>query len=54
MADALSFPPPLQNRFQNHPLVVANPTPIRFYAGAPLIASNGHRLGAMWGFTFLL
>ncbi len=34
-------------RFQNHPLVVANPNPIRFYAGAPLIASNGHRLGAM-------
>jgi GAF domain-containing protein len=34
-------------RFADHPMVVASPNPIRFYAGAPLIASTGHRLGAM-------
>ncbi|BDA44488.1 hypothetical protein COCOBI_05-6750 [Coccomyxa sp. Obi] len=34
-------------RFANNPLVCRDVDPIRFYAGAPLIASNGHRLGAM-------
>lgn len=34
-------------RFADNPLVAKNVHPIRFYAGAPLIASNGHRIGAM-------
>ena len=35
-------------RFDAHPLVVGgNALPIRFYAGAPLILSTGHRIGAM-------
>ncbi|KAK9834150.1 hypothetical protein WJX81_003157 [Elliptochloris bilobata] len=35
-------------RFDAHPLVVGGDAlPIRFYAGAPLITSTGHRIGAM-------
>lgn len=35
-------------RFDAHPLVVGGDAlPIRFYAGAPLILSTGHRIGAM-------
>ncbi|EIE27058.1 hypothetical protein COCSUDRAFT_45719 [Coccomyxa subellipsoidea C-169] len=34
-------------RFADNPLVAKGVHPIRFYAGAPLIASNGHRIGAM-------
>ena len=33
-------------RFADHPLVVG-PSGVRFYAGAPLLAPNGHRLGAL-------
>ena len=33
-------------RFASHPYVKGEPG-IRFYAGAPLVASNGHRLGTM-------
>ena len=37
-----------RRRFDAHPLVVAGSAlPIRFYAGAPLITSTGHRIGAM-------
>ena len=35
-------------RFASHPYVKGEPY-IRFYAGAPLVASNGHRLGTMCG-----
>ena len=34
-------------RFSENPLVKGSSKPIRFYAGAPLIASNGKRLGAL-------
>ena len=33
-------------RYAGHPLVVADPN-IRFYVGAPLVASNGHALGTL-------
>jgi diguanylate cyclase (GGDEF)-like protein len=33
-------------RFANHPIVRGGPE-IRFYAGAPLIAPSGHRIGAL-------
>lgn len=34
-------------RFASNPHVIV-PGGIRFYCGAPLIASNGHRLGTLW------
>ncbi|WP_422749382.1 sensor domain-containing diguanylate cyclase [Mycobacterium sp. WMMD1722] len=36
----------LDPRFDRHPLVVGDPY-VRFYAGAPLIAENGHALGTL-------
>lgn len=37
-----------RHRFNDHPLVAGGSAlPIRFYAGAPLILSTGHRIGAM-------
>ncbi len=33
-------------RFVNHPLVIGEPN-IRFYAGAPLLSSDGHAIGAI-------
>ncbi len=33
-------------RFKDSPFVIGFPN-IRFYGGAPLIASNGHRIGAL-------
>ena len=33
-------------RFSGNPLVVGDPL-LRFYAGAPLVSSSGHRLGAL-------
>ncbi len=33
-------------RFEGNPLVTGGPA-VRFYAGAPLTASDGHKLGAM-------
>ena len=33
-------------RFMSHPLVMGEEH-ARFYAGAPLVASSGHRIGAL-------
>jgi GAF domain-containing protein len=37
---------PQDDRFRSNPLVVGAPH-IRFYAGCPLVASNGLRLGSL-------
>ena len=34
-------------RFAGNPLVNSSPTPIRFYAGSPLLASSGEALGSV-------
>ena len=34
-------------RFTDSPMVVSGPR-LRFYAGAPLVSRDGHRLGALW------
>lgn len=38
-------------RFKNHPFVAGGPA-IRFYAGAPLITAEGHKLGALFVVDF--
>ncbi|MGA3181953.1 MAG: GAF domain-containing protein [Verrucomicrobiota bacterium] len=45
--DVLVVPDATQDpRFANYPQVLGEPH-LRFYAGAPLVAPNGHRLGAL-------
>ncbi|MBD2072535.1 PAS domain S-box protein [Phormidium sp. FACHB-592] len=46
-SDVLVVPDLLADqRFANHPLVAAEPH-VRFYAGSPLITSNGHAVGSL-------